>query len=411
MAVIDQDLVVSRPPDDAAPARRLAEEWQRAREGDPTAQAAWQIAEGGMWAWQPEGVLATSTGAEWAGLHWARCGPAELQTLQNFVIEVTVSGKAAAAGLSFGPYKDFLTALEPDMGARRLQLEIDGQAGRWAFRVDGQLQDRCWWDAAVRSPADLLTGMLLFKARAVNQVLFQDLVIHTFAASCRLSVILTCYRFLQRMRIALRNWCHQEVAAGAYEVLVVNPSSPDGTHEHLAAVANSYPHVRVREVPVAVNLATNKGAMINQALAASRGEWIWLTDADCLFAPTAAQTVLEQLPHRHGQFFYGQRRHLAAHQTAAVLAGQIDALREFDVLARMTNARPPDNAPWGYTQIVHRSLLQRVSYREHVNHFAHTDNLFIEDCKRQGVIPEQLAELFCLHLDHSFAWYGTKAFL
>jgi hypothetical protein len=77
----------------------------------------------------------------------------------------------------------------------------------------------------------------------------------------------------------------------------------------------------------------------------------------------------------------------------------------------MTNGRPPDSAPWGYTQIVHRAILQRVSYREYINHFAHSDSLFIEDCKRQGVIPEQLAGLFCLHLDHSFAWYGTKTFL
>ena len=108
-----------------------------------------------------------------------------------------VSGKAEAVGLSFGPYKDFLTALEPGMGARRLMLEVDTAAGRWAFRIDGQLMNRCWWDAAVGSVDDLIDGMLMLKGRRIEHVLFQDLAVHTFQASCQLSVITICYRFLQ----------------------------------------------------------------------------------------------------------------------------------------------------------------------------------------------------------------------
>ena len=76
--------------------------------------------------------------------------------MKNFVIEVTVSGKAEAVGLSLGPHKDLLTALEPNMGTRRLLLAVDMAAGCWAFRIEEQSMIRCWWDAAgSRSVPDL----------------------------------------------------------------------------------------------------------------------------------------------------------------------------------------------------------------------------------------------------------------
>jgi glycosyltransferase involved in cell wall biosynthesis len=226
-----------------------------------------------------------------------------------------------------------------------------------------------------------------------------------------LSVIITCYRFLQRLRVTLRNWLHQELPSGAYEVLVVNPASPDGSHEHLAAVARSYPHVRAREIAVGAEMAKNKGAMINQAFAASRGEWIWLTDADCLFAPSSAALALSHINGRPEHLYYGQRRFLSASQTDALLSERVDGLREFDELAQTPDIRGAENYPWGYTQIIHREALGRLRYREDFNHFAHSDGAFLEECKRSGVMPRQIEGLFCLHLDHSFAWYGTKGFL
>jgi hypothetical protein len=118
-------------------ADHLMSEWQQALAGDRHAQAQWQIDEGGEWAWQSDGVTVRSDGAEWSAFGWQRCRAATLTALQNFIVEVTISGKAEAAGLSFGPYKDFLTGLDPNSGARHLQLEVDVGAGYWAFRVDG----------------------------------------------------------------------------------------------------------------------------------------------------------------------------------------------------------------------------------------------------------------------------------
>jgi hypothetical protein len=151
--------------------------------------------------------------------------------------------------------------------------------------------------------------------------------------------------------------------------------------------------------------------MINQAFAASRGEWIWLTDADCVFPPDSGARVMEQVRGRTDKLFYGERRFLTAAQTDALLSGRIDSLREFDEIAATAVAREPERFHWGYTQIVHRSTLDRIRYHEGFNHFAHSDGMFVDECKRFGIAPFRLEGLFCLHLDHPFSWYGTDTFL
>ena len=391
--------------------QHLQNEWNKALTGDKSAQSEWKSETGGDWLWNNDSVQVRSTGTEWSNLAWHIFDKQTTNSLKNFVIEVSLSGKAEAAGLSFGDFKDFLVHLDSDTNARRLQLEIDLHAGCWAFRVDGQLQSRSWWDSEIHGVQDFLNGILRFKTRRVKNVRFYDLAIHTFQSSCQLSVIMCCFRFRQRLQVALRNWCHQNLSHGNYELLIVNPNSPDGTHEYLAAVASSYPHVRVREVPVETKLATNKAAMINRAFQASRGEWIWLTDADCLFSPMAAEKALAQVKGKTSNLFYGQRRFLTSSQTSELLAGRMDGLNDFETLCLNIGPRAPDNEPWGYTQIVSRSTLERSPYREQVNHFAHSDSLFIQDCKRLRILPVPVEGLFCLHLDHPFAWYGTNAFL
>jgi hypothetical protein len=389
----------------------LREQWRRTIARDPFAAAQWRVEEGGDWVWQPAGVEVRGNGNEWSALSWMVLRPHHMSGLTNFVVEVSISGKADAAGISFGPFKDFLTALDANAGKRRLQLEVDAIAGTWTFRVDGRLVTRHWWDSAVRGTADILAGTWTLKARFAEHVLFEDFAIHTFSSSCQASVIMTCHRFQQRLRVALRNWCHQSLASGAFEILVVNPQSPDGTRELIAATARSFSHVRVREIAAEPEIATNKGAMINRGVHASRGQWIWFTDADCLFPPDCLKNVLTHVDGRHNRLFYGQRRYLADAQTDALLSGRLDGLNDFAELARGAAVRPSENAPWGYTQIVHRSVLDRLPYRENINHFAHSDDVFATDCRRSRIQPEQIPGLFCLHLHHPFSWYGTDAYL
>jgi len=185
------------------------------------------IGGGRSWACQPRGILLRGDGSEWSAFAWQALDAAELKQLKNFMIEVSVSGKASAAGISFGPYKDFLTSLEPGSGKRRLQLEVDVGAGTWNFRVDGRVTARCWWDSAIHGTDDIVNGAFTLKVRNGEEVLFEDFQIQTFASSCRVSVIMACYRFQQRLRVSLRNWCYQDLSSGEFEILVVNPQSPD----------------------------------------------------------------------------------------------------------------------------------------------------------------------------------------
>jgi hypothetical protein len=389
----------------------LPAEWRQCQAGASNSVARWQLVEGNAWEWQPRGVFLGKEGTEWSALSWQAFGPNELKQLKNFVVEVSVSGTASAAGISFGPYKDFLTVLEPGLGKRRLQLEVDAGAGTWSFRVDGRMIPRCWWDSSIHGIDDILNGTFTLKARGGDKVLFEDFQVQTFASSCRVSVIMACYRFQQRLRVSLRNWCHQDLPSGAFEILVVNPQSPDGTRELLASTARSFSNVRIREIAVGHDIAKNKGTMLNAAIRASRGEWIWLTDADCLFPPDCLSTVLDQIHGRHNRLFYAQRRYLGEGQTDGLLSGRLDGIRDFAELAGFADGRPFENAPWGYTQIVHRSVLKGLAYCEHINHFAHCDDIFVQECRRRRVLPEQVPGLFCLHLHHPFSWYGTDAFL
>jgi hypothetical protein len=391
--------------------RHLMRSWHGAIAGSRSAQEAWQVVSGGPWTWQHDGILLQGHGEEWSELRWHAWSPLDVNRLTNFVLEVTVSGEAEAVGIGFGPFKDFLIDIAALHGARRLQFEVDVPGDRIALRADGQLMDRTRWDVAVMSVADLAGGVLSLKARHARQVFFHDLSLHLLDASCQLSVIIVCNRFLQRLRVVLRNWCHQTVPTGAHELLIVNPGSPDGTHEHLAAVARSYPGVRLRELPVGPNYATNKGAMINHAVAASQGNVIWLTDADCLFSTTSAAQVLAYLEGREQRLFYGQRRHLSPATTDALLSGRLDGVRQWSALSQSADHRPMDNVPIGYTQVVHRPVIERLRYRDDINHFARSDEVFRNDCKRHRIVPEQIDGLVCLHLDHPFAWYGTSLFL
>ncbi len=410
--------------------QHLTSEWQQALAGDPQAQAQWQVVEGGRWSWRSDGLHMTSNGSAWSGLQWQRCNAATLRALQNFVIEFTLRGKAKAVGLSFGAGKDFLIDLDSRTGARHLQLEVDTHGRHWAWRVDGRLVE-C--EQGSWSSDDLVNGQLSLKALGAEEVLFQEVTVHIFQASCQLSIFIPCYRFVQRLRIALRNWCEQSLPSGAYEILVGNPQSPDGTHEHLAAVAASYPHVRVREVRFQPSPRVNVSAMYNHLVDICHGEWIWITDADCLYAPSCAATVISQVQSHEHTLFLGKRLFLNARQTYAVLAGRIDSVMQFDVLARAASSKPPPGKlPWAAPefervkeraqkligdfppgvasglQVMHRSVLKRVPYRE-IYHGE--DGVFIIDCRRNGILSKVLDDFICLHLEHPYAWDTTDGFL
>jgi hypothetical protein len=346
------------------------------------------------------------SGQEWSSTPAPASLRESLHSSPNVLIEIEVEGAAAAAGISFGDYKDFLVPLHKP-GKRFLQFAIDRAAGTWRFRVDGTIAAPHWWNARVKSVADLSSGELCVKAQHAKGVTFRDLRVVPLESSCRVSVVMVSNRFAKRLRLALGNWVRQRVPSGALEVIVVNPSSPDATHDVVRNAAIANPAVRLCELEVSTRLARNKGAMINRGVAASRGEWIWLTDADCLFPPNAVASVLGAVDGRD-TFFYCERRHLTDDTTAELIdAGEVG---EFEHLAQRVRG-DVNVCPWGYCQILHRSLFERVRYREDLNAFSDSDNSFVDACRRRGAQPVRLDDLFCLHLVHPFAWGGTNAFL
>ena len=398
-------------PDDMGTERPFLSIWQQALAGNQNAQTAWRAERGSQWKWGPDGLKVVQARQEWSVIGCQRFDQNFFDGLTNFVIEVTVDGEAGAAGLSFGDFKDFLGPPLISGKSQRLRLEVNTSTGLWAFYINGKLQRRHWWNGSVATTQDITSGLLSMKTRHARHVVFRDFMIRTYAAECRLSIIITCNRFLQRLRVSLHNWCHQEIPPGTFELLIVNPNSPDGTHDYLTAVAQSYSHIRLHEIQMNSKSSKNKGRMINEAARASQGEWVWLTDADCIFPINSASLVLNHVNQRQNRIYFGQRYHLSTPQTYDLITGRCDSVKDFDQVKQQAPPRAPEIEPWGYTQIVHHSTLKKIPYREGINHFAHSDDIFVKDCQRQQIRLEQIDGLFCLHLAHPFAWNGTTLFL
>jgi len=396
-------------PDDESATPPVPIAWQL--DGREALDAArWRVLEGnGSWRRRAGEVLLAGSGADWCALALPAAARNALRTGDEVAIEATIAGSATSAGLSFGPYLDFLAPLPAGAWPRRLSLELHAGSDTWTFRVDGRLT-RPRWDGTPGT-GRMLDGVPSLKALGPAEVAFTDVTVRRFPVRCQLSVVLTCHRFLQRLRIALLAWCRQDAPAGSFEVIVVNPASPDGTAEHLAAVAMSFPGVRIREL--FVDAPAHKSVLINHAVRASGGDWVWLTDADCLFPSTAVRLVLSELDRGlagQQRLLFGGRRHLRRADTDALLAMALDGVRDFTALAGRADAAAPEHYPWGYTQIVPRQLLLDIPYREDMRHFAHSDGAFVDACRRQGIEPSPVEGLYCLHLSHPFAWFGTHAY-
>jgi hypothetical protein len=384
---------------------RLDEIWRKSTANEWPFRSQW-VAAGARWDWSHGEARHWGRGYEWSTLTW----PGSFRDLvgeeRNFAIEATIAGRAAGAGFSFGDFKDFLADPGHSSGRRRLRLELDSDTRLWTFYADGHVMDRRWWDARAATIDDLLDGPFSLKVHHGGEVAFSNVTLAASDPVCHISVIVTCYRFANRLRVTLRNWNQQDLPAGAYEVLIAGPEGPEGPGEQISETPLHRAHIK--RIPVAPELAVNKGLMINRAFEQSRGRWIWLTDADCLFSSSAARQTLEFIRSSPDCLYYGERWNLPQHWTNAALNGKVDGLAEFAELSRVAKTSGPDVGPYGFTQIVHRSVFNRIRYREDVNHFAHTDDQFAANCRRIGLRQERVQGLYCLHLVHPFAWYGTN---
>jgi glycosyltransferase involved in cell wall biosynthesis len=96
----------------------------------------------------------------------------------------------------------------------------------------------------------------------------------------RLSVVIPTYNRLERLRYVIPALVAQDIGAAAFEVIVADSNSTDGTAAYLAEVARTAPHVRHLPGPYA-----GRASARNAGIAAARAPLVLFTDADIIAAP------------------------------------------------------------------------------------------------------------------------------
>lgn len=110
--------------------------------------------------------------------------------------------------------------------------------------------------------------------------------------SLRLTVVIPTYNRIDTLRAVIPSLLAQDLRADAYEVLVADSNSDDGTDAYLAEVARTAP--QVRHLPGAYS---GRAAARNAGIAASRAPLVLFTDADIIAAPDLLARHLD----RHAQ--------------------------------------------------------------------------------------------------------------
>ena len=96
----------------------------------------------------------------------------------------------------------------------------------------------------------------------------------------RISIVVPTYNRLDTLRYVIPALVAQELPAGAFEIIVADSNSNDGTREYLAEVAREHPHVR--HLPGAY---TGRAAARNAGIAAATAPVVFFIDADIIAAP------------------------------------------------------------------------------------------------------------------------------
>jgi len=98
--------------------------------------------------------------------------------------------------------------------------------------------------------------------------------------SLRIYVVVRTYNRLDTLRHVTPALLAQDVGPAAFEVIVADSRSDDGTAEYLADVARSAPHVRHLPGPY-----TGRAGARNAGIAAAKAPLVLFTDADIIASP------------------------------------------------------------------------------------------------------------------------------
>lgn len=224
------------------------------------------------------------------------------------------------------------------------------------------------------------------------------------------SIVLFCTRFSRRLTAALQCIAHQEgIALEKLEVIVAYVPGLDGTEDAVDAVRLVYPELRIVLWPFPPQNQKSKGFAINEAIDVGTGEWIMVMDSDILLPPQMFSR-LEDLTREHKYIAPAGRGMLDSVTTAKILLGAIAPWEVWDELLEgvvENRDREAKGIPIGFSQVFHRSCLDKVRYKEY-EHFEGADWEFGKEM-REHFGEEHRMDLRVLHLDHRGSqWYGTQ---
>lgn len=102
-----------------------------------------------------------------------------------------------------------------------------------------------------------------------------------------ISVVIPTYNRIDTLRVVLPSLLEQTLDRAAYEIVLADSESTDGTAQYVRELAVSLPEGRLRYVP---GKYTGRASARNSGVAAARAPVVLFTDADII----ASQTLLER---------------------------------------------------------------------------------------------------------------------
>jgi len=227
----------------------------------------------------------------------------------------------------------------------------------------------------------------------------------------RVSILVTCFRYLRRFRVCLESLARQDMPPGSLEIVVADPSSPDGLKDSLAQFAQCYPAIRVVHCPIDPRYHRNRGLGINRAFEASAAPVVIGIDGDIVFPPALIRFLEEKVLETPDRVFGVRRSFLAREETELILRGELDPFMDFERLSRSEGDGEEKSyvGVLGYCQAVHRMAFARAGYPEEFDVVNQSDIVFVERLSREANVKAQfLQDQSVLHLWHPRNWMGTN---
>lgn len=305
---------------------------------------------------------------------------------------------------------------DPEADLRGL-VHVGEHAERLTDEVRGLVEDPERLERIARRGPDIVRHLHepeLRAAQLVEAIWPRARIFGATSARPRVSVLVTCHRYLRRLKVCLESLARQSLPPGSLEIVVADPESPDGLAAYLPEFAKCHPELRVVHLPLDGRYHRNRGVGINRAFDVSSGEVVVSIDGDIVFAPHTLALLESEISRSPKQVLGVQRVFIDHIETERILAGEVDPFQNFGRLSSSPGDGEENSlvGVLGYCQAVHRAAFARARYPEEYDQVNQSDIVFVERLARfAGVLPRFLEHERVLHLWHPRNWMGTSDLL